>query len=95
MISDIISFLRECGIKSISVGAIIGLIMGCAVLLYAGDSRYMQKTEGAQIQQLQKDKLKIEVLVLQMKIDGASQDKIDKALKKHYEGLLEELGDTD
>ena len=91
MIADIIKLLKDCGIKSVSIGAIIGFI-GCVAVVFAGgDYRYMQKSEGQRIQLTQQYEIEDRLLVMDLREQGMSQAQIDAILKKRWEARLEAM----
>ena len=91
MISAILEYFKQCGIKRISITALIFIVASVGVVVLAGDKRYMLKTEAQQMQHFQEEKLEIEIMMLQMKLDGSTQEQIDKATKDKYQKMLDEL----
>jgi len=95
MITAIVEFLKGCGFKQISVTGIIFFLLGVGVVGFAGDKRYQLKTEARQMQQFQKEKLKVEILMLKLKSDGLTQEAIDKRIQDEYQAILDKMTDKE
>ena len=75
--------------KSISIGTVIGFLFGIGVVFAGTEYRYMQKSEGQQIQLNQQYELEDKLLILDMKKQGISQEQIDAVLEKRWKERLE------
>lgn len=91
MFTDLIKFLKECGIKQVSISAIIAVFIGIGIAGYAGDQRYQLKTDAKKMQRFQEEKMKVEILLLDLQASGASQAVIDKKRKEEYQRILDEM----
>lgn len=85
MMKLILEFLKTCGIKQLSINAIILIILSIVIIAYAGDNRYMLKEEGQQIQQYQMDELDDKLFVMKMRKQGRTQAEIDELMQDRWQ----------
>ena len=85
MLTAFLNFLKTCGLKQISINALILVVVSVVLIAYAGDNRYMMKEEGQQIQQYQMDELDDRLFALKLKEQGMTQEQIDAAMKERWE----------
>lgn len=81
----LIDLLKTCGIKQISINALILIVFAIGIIAYAGDNRYMLKEEGQQIQQYQMDELDDKLFVMKMRKQGRTQAEIDELMQDRWQ----------
>ena len=91
MITALLKLLKDCGIKSVSIGAIIGFVLGIGVVFAGTEYRYMQRSEGQQIQLFQQYEIEDRLLIMDLREQGMTQTQIDTVLKKRWEDRLDEM----
>lgn len=86
-------------IKSVSLTTLIFLVLVAVVTVKAGDYRYLRIANGEQIQRTlnehEKNQLKTQIFVLDLKAGGATQEQIDAALLKRYKTELEDIKENE
>jgi len=95
MMSLILELFKNSPVKSISITTLLFLAIFGVSIVKAFDYRYMQLAAGEQIQQTldhdKRERLELEIFILKLKAEGATQEQIDAALKERYEKMLEDL----
>ena len=91
MVTDLLKLLKDCGIKSVSIGAIIGFVLSIGIVFAGTEYRYMQRSEGQQIQLNQQYEIEDRLLTMEMRAQGMTQEQIDAVMKTRWETRIKEM----